>query len=61
VRVCWYDGDGFDVDGRDQVETIMKKFFSLIADAFFVECVSCLAAYGNNNYFKVRVVRVLVL
>ena len=34
------------------VETIMKQFFPLIARSFFVECVSCLAAYGNNNLFK---------
>jgi brefeldin A-inhibited guanine nucleotide-exchange protein len=34
------------------VETIMKQFFTLIAESFFVECVSCLAAYGNNNLFK---------
>ena len=37
----------------------MKRFFPLIADAFFVECVSCLAAYGNNNLFKVTPPRCL--
>ncbi len=34
------------------VAMIMKDYFHLICDGFFVECVNCLIAYGNNRHFR---------
>ncbi|PRP79080.1 brefeldin A-inhibited guanine nucleotide-exchange protein 2-like [Planoprotostelium fungivorum] len=35
----------------DMVQEINQKYFHMIADSFFVDCVNCLVAYGNGVIF----------
>lgn len=34
-----------------QLQEVIEKYFNLIADSFFVDCVNCLVAYGNGVLF----------
>lgn len=33
------------------VQEIVNKYFPLVAEQFFVDCVNCLVSYGNNHIF----------
>jgi len=35
----------------DMVQEITQKYFHMVADSFFVDCVNCLVAYGNGVIF----------
>ena len=36
----------------DTVTMIMRDYFQHICNGFFVDCVNCLIAYGNNRHFR---------
>jgi hypothetical protein len=41
--------------GYEMVQEIIDKYFKLISETFFVDCVTCLVAYGNGPYISTSI------